>query len=69
MKTFGTVCCPVSLSRTFCTCGPWGPEGQKKPKKNNWNVNKNIVEQQDKHYQEKTDKQAKSYELVWKNKC
>ena len=29
MKTFGTVCCPVSLSSNFCTCGPWAPEGNK----------------------------------------
>lgn len=26
MNTLGTVCCPVSLSNTFCNCGPWGPE-------------------------------------------
>jgi len=26
MKTLGTVDCPVSLSNTFCSCGPWAPE-------------------------------------------
>lgn len=30
MNTFGTVCCPVSLSSTFCICGPWGPVKEKK---------------------------------------
>ena len=25
-NTLGTVRCPVSLSSTFCSCGPCGPE-------------------------------------------
>ena len=26
MKTLGTVCCPVSFSRVFCSCDPSAPE-------------------------------------------